>query len=132
MQVSGVSLAVDFLIRGRYRYGFWSEPSDENGEVRISYEQMESSRHENALFFLMDYNTPLDECDEAMRVHLRDAEELREMHEKASRWFKDPESTKRRDDRMNGPNKLFHSASLEFELEEAGATIVELECRLVD
>jgi hypothetical protein len=77
------NLYVDLLlfIRGTYCYGFRFGPTDAQGKLRIAYQDVENERAKAAKYDLMDYNTPIDNCDDILKIKLPSADELRKAYE---------------------------------------------------
>jgi hypothetical protein len=70
-----------FFISGRYCYGFRFGPTNVEGKLHIKYHDVESERVKAAKYNLMDYNTPLDHCDDILKIKLPSADELRKAYE---------------------------------------------------
>jgi len=81
LRLLGIYIDVEFYIDGQHRYGFRFGPTDDNGRLRISYSDVEAERVLDAKFNLMDYNTPLDECDDCLKVKIPSADVLRKAYE---------------------------------------------------
>ena len=66
------NLYVDLIlfIRGKYCYGFRFGPTDAQGKLRIAYQDVENERAKAASYDLMDYNTPIDNCDDILKIKL--------------------------------------------------------------
>jgi hypothetical protein len=61
--------------------------TDENGQLNISYADIENLRHDSSLEFLMDYNTPLIDCDPYVVVIVPSNEDLLTMKRDALENF---------------------------------------------
>jgi hypothetical protein len=88
----GIYIDVEFYISGQHRYGFRFGPTDHNGRLRITYSDVETKRAIEAKIFLMDYNTPLDDCDDCLKVKIPSADELKKAYEWNTKWFADKAS----------------------------------------
>jgi hypothetical protein len=78
-----VNMYVDllFFIRSRYCYGFRFGPTNAQGKLCIAYQDVENERAKAAKYNLMDYNTPIDNCDDILKIKLPSADELRKAYE---------------------------------------------------
>jgi hypothetical protein len=85
--ITNVLLQIHLFTRGNYRYGFVLGKTDENGQLNISYADIENLRHDSSLEFLMDYNTPLIHCDPYVVVIVRSNEDLLTMKRDALENF---------------------------------------------
>lgn len=74
-----VLLVIALFWRGRKRYQFLLPPSDARGEVQISYAEIESMRRAEAAVYLMDYNTPLESCDDRFSLTMPSGSQLQQM-----------------------------------------------------
>jgi hypothetical protein len=74
--VPDVILQIALFKDGKRRYAFSLPPSSPEGIVRATYLDLEKMRLENSRLFIMDYNTPLDECDDVFSVVLRPERDL--------------------------------------------------------
>jgi hypothetical protein len=90
LQLSGVLVEIHFFTKGNHRYTFVAGFTNETGAVRISYFDVEKLRSDGAKFFLMDYNTKLEECDPTVRINIPTDGQLRDAFENASRAFNKP------------------------------------------
>lgn len=86
LALPNVIMVINFFTGGRHRYGFFLDPTDGQGRLRISYEDVETERRDNAKESLMDYNTPLTECDPQIQITIPTDEELKRSYEVATRW----------------------------------------------
>jgi len=78
--------AVVFL-RKHVRYRFSLGTTDSAGLMEVSFDQLEQIRRRNQKNNLMDYNTPLQECDSTFELLVPREEELEQRLEAARRWF---------------------------------------------
>ena len=90
--LADIYIDLSFFIQGQYRYGFRFGPTDRQGKLRITYRDVEAERTQAAKLFLMDYNTPLDDCDDCLKVKIPSADELKEAYEWKTKWFADEAS----------------------------------------
>jgi hypothetical protein len=77
LRLENVFLEIRLFTRGNYRYGFNIGRTDGSGKLRVSYPDVENMRAENAKQSLMDYNTPLIDCDPTVEIRVPTEEELR-------------------------------------------------------
>jgi hypothetical protein len=76
VQISEVSIRIDFFVRGRHRYGFRVGPTDKDGHARVTYEDIENRRLESLRAQPLDYKTRLEECDPTVRLSVPTRAEL--------------------------------------------------------
>lgn len=81
LHLHGIYIDVEFYINGQHRYGFRFGPTDCKGRLNITYSDVEAERGLEAKFNLMDYNTPLDDCDDCLKVKIPSADVLRKAYE---------------------------------------------------
>ena len=92
LQLSCVLVDIHLSAKGTHRYTFNAGRTDEMGTLRVSYLDIEKLRTDNAKFFLMDYNTKLEECDSIVRITIPTDRQLRVASENATKVFnKSPE-----------------------------------------
>jgi len=88
--LSNVMIEVQFFTHGNFRYAFGIGFTDEMGRITVSYSDLEKKRVESAEYFLMDYNTKLDDCDPRVKLAVLSDQELRERNHKALLYFGAP------------------------------------------
>lgn len=76
IQMSDVSISIDFFFHGNHRYGFRLGPTDKDGHLRVTYSDVEERRRANLKVQPWDYKTRLDECDPIIRVSVPTQDEL--------------------------------------------------------
>jgi hypothetical protein len=85
--LAGIYFDLLFFIQGQDCYGFRFGPTDGQGELRITYRDVETKRALEAKFYLMDYNTPLDDCDDRLKIQIPSADKLRKAYEWQAKWL---------------------------------------------
>jgi hypothetical protein len=90
LAVANVLMNIYFFTKGNFRYAFGLGFTDANGHLRASYSDIEESRRKNSEFWVMDYNTELDECDLQVKIFTPSEQYLREANEKALQTFGEP------------------------------------------
>jgi hypothetical protein len=90
LAVANVLMNIYFFTKGNFRYSFGLGFTDENGRLHASYADIERSRRKNAEFWIMDYNTKLDDCDPQVKIFVPSEQYLREANERALRAFGEP------------------------------------------
>jgi hypothetical protein len=83
-------LEIRLFTQGKLRYCFKAGRTDNNGLLRVSYSDLENLRAANAKQFLMDYNTPLEDCDPVVELCVPSEEELRYASDKISKSYGKP------------------------------------------
>jgi hypothetical protein len=128
LNISKVFVDIELYTKGQYRYGFRLNPTDQQGKLRIDYEMVEAKRKEAAGVFLMDYNTPLTDCDNRVKIYLPTAETLRKAIEGIGQWFggKVPDYAKAW---MTANNAKVRAAETFVELREK-ETVVQIQCEI--
>jgi hypothetical protein len=92
LRLGGVLISIEFFTKGNLRYTFNAGRTDEMGTLKLTYLCFERLRCDNAKFFLMDYNTKLEECDSVVRITIATDSQLRSQFENATKAFnKSPE-----------------------------------------
>ena len=74
-------------VSGKQRYRFDAGSTDIRGSLMISSEELERSRVSNQSFAIMDYNTPLADCDPRIDVVIPSEKELLQRIESIKKWF---------------------------------------------
>jgi hypothetical protein len=87
LAVGDVLVEIHFFTKGLARYAFKAGRTNELGTLNISYVDIEKLRLQNASFFLMDYNTRLEECDSKIRITIPSERELQSAFEESKRLF---------------------------------------------
>ena len=87
LRIGNVLLEIDFFTSGNYRYGFTMGRTDAEGQVSVSYNDIEQLRSSNACENLMDYNTSLEACDPRIRIVVPSDRRLREKCDTALRFY---------------------------------------------
>ena len=77
LRLGDVLLDVKFFTRGKFRYQFKAGRTDASGRLVITYDELERQRLSNAEWFLMDYNTPLIDCDPIVELSMPSEKELK-------------------------------------------------------
>jgi hypothetical protein len=90
--LSGIYVDLDFYMNGQQRYGFRFGPTNHRGELRIGYQDVEKKRVADSKYNLMDYNTPLDDCDDLVRISIPSMDKLKDAYEWKIKWFADKSS----------------------------------------
>jgi hypothetical protein len=71
-----LSISIDFFLHGNHRYGFRLGPTDDDGYLRVTYNDVEERRRANLKVQPWDYKTRLDECDLVVRMSVPTQDEL--------------------------------------------------------
>ncbi len=61
--IPNIMIDAEFFVGGKPRFTFTDGRTDTSGKLRVTYDDLEARRKDMARFYLMDYNTKLDECD---------------------------------------------------------------------
>jgi hypothetical protein len=126
LPLANVIIQVHLFTKGNYRYSLHAGRTDNNGQLNLSYADIEQWRDSNAKHFLMDYNTPLEECDPTVEIFvptensLRQAvENVKEGYGKMPAWAADWPS-----------NNQIESGPQKFELKD-GTNRIAIPCKLI-
>ena len=87
--LAGVEVDIRFYVHGNTRYTFTLGCTDDSGAVHTQLGNIERQLEENRRFFLMDYNTPLDECDSAVGIIIPSVDDLAEREAAKQKWWPD-------------------------------------------
>jgi hypothetical protein len=79
----GVLVDVVLFVGGRVRYQFNSGATNDCGSLEIDHARLDELRLSNQKFSLMDYNTPLSDCDSTIEVLIPSVTELEQRIEAA-------------------------------------------------
>jgi hypothetical protein len=109
IRVSGVHLDICFYIERRLRYSFSLNRTDAHGISRTSFEEIERQLEANRRLFLMDYNTPLSDCDPLVGIVAPTAADLVEREAARAKWWPDepPMYVGAANDRVRCPEHKF-------------------------
>lgn len=88
-------LDIRFYVGGKFRYSFALGRTGVDGVCRTSFEEIERQLEASRQVFLMDYNTPLTECDAVVGIAAPTAAELAEREAARKKWW--PEEPSPRD-----------------------------------
>jgi hypothetical protein len=86
LRLDKVFSSVRLFTKGNYCYGFRLNSTDENGQLIIRYDDIEKARKSSAQESIMDYNTPLKDCDDEIGIQIPEAQDLEKAYEIAKRW----------------------------------------------
>lgn len=132
----GLLVRLYFQRRGQANYAFTFGPTDVNGCITVTADEVEALREEGQRFAIMDYRLTVDRID-AARIDLLSAEVIQQ-------WLRDEEERRARgvipaDDSvrqnyLNARNALFHpvSQTVQFGDIQAEALDVVLRARRKD
>src|SRR5687768_9226162 len=90
--VGNVMIDLYLYTNGNFRYGFGIGRTDDSGQPTVSYANLEAIRRKHAEFYLMDFNTQLEDCDPRIEIVIDSEETLREHYDDAVRSYKQPPS----------------------------------------
>ena len=123
VRVAGVHLDLLFYVEGRFRYSFSLGRTDVHGVCRTTFEDVEQQLEANRRLFLMDYNTPLSDCDRLVGITAPAASELVEREASRAKWWPDepPMYVGAANDRVRCPEQ-------KFELRRGSGNAFELVC----
>ncbi len=88
--LSNVLVELHFYMNGNYRYAFKIGRTDQAGDLRVTFEDIEGFRSNHALQHLMDYNTRLEDCDPLVRVVIPSQEELNQQYRTVMKSYQVP------------------------------------------
>jgi hypothetical protein len=89
MAFANVILDAILYTQGRKRYQFYAGRTDSNGHLCLTFDALENERRVNQTFSIMDYNTPVSECDARIDLFAPSAEQLQEQYSRIQQWFPD-------------------------------------------
>jgi hypothetical protein len=76
LAIENVFIDLTFFLAGKERYGFRVGPTDRNGQLHVTYDDVEKARLRHLEVQPWDYKTKLEECDSRIRIEIPTAEEL--------------------------------------------------------
>jgi hypothetical protein len=83
LQLGNVMIDIHLFLGGDLRYRFIAGRTTKEGKLSISYEDLDHTRKDMGEMYLMDFNSPLDDCDPLVRVLIYSERELIERRDKA-------------------------------------------------
>lgn len=86
MRLPLVEVTVRFYLNERFRYAFTFGPTDNDGRVVVTYDDVEKQRLESLQVQPWDYKTTIDECDRRVTVTARSEAELKKAIEVATHF----------------------------------------------
>ena len=131
LAISNVLLNIIFYTSGVIRYSFSAGKTDRSGSCLIRFSDITEEWLENRQLFLMDYNTPLQDCDEEIGILSPSAEDLFNRIIASKKWFPEAiEETSREVDSSN--NYQLHCREQKFRI---GPNVLDLNiiyvCKLI-
>lgn len=82
-----VLVDVIVFLHAKVRYKFNVGMTSALGKLTVNFDQLEKVRLENQKMFLMDYNTPLVDCDPKVEFSVPGEKELQERVVAIKTWF---------------------------------------------
>jgi hypothetical protein len=76
IELDMVEITISFFLKQKFRYAFGFGPTDQQGRVRVSYDDIEKQRLESLQVQPWDYQTTISECDNQITVTARSQVEL--------------------------------------------------------
>ena len=129
VQMGSVYVHLYLYTLGDFRYCFDFGPTDTLGNLRITFEEVEGKRIEAGKTSLMDYNTPLGECDNRVCIKVPSKKNLQDAYEAATSWNQGipPEFAK---PWLTANNMKIKASETFVELREK-ETIVPIKCEMM-
>ena len=87
LPIANILVDLRFYVEGRYRYGFGLGRTKTDGVLRTTLGDIQNQLDENRRSFLMDYNTPLSDCDDLVGIYAPTPDELTEREISRSKWW---------------------------------------------
>lgn len=78
---------INLYVSGILRYSFDGGATDSEGQCTIELDDLTRQWLEKRKLFLMDYNTPLQECDDVVGILAPSATELASRLSSVEKWF---------------------------------------------
>ena len=125
IELAGIEIDVRFYTGGQTRYTFILGRTDENGAVRAQLDEIERQLEENQRILLMDYNTPLDDCDPVVGIIAPSVEELVQREVARRKWW--PE----RDVSPETSNRAVRCSEQKFDLSQTAPNEFNLICERI-
>ena len=127
LSISDVLINIRFYVEGRFRYQFILGRTGADGVCRASFQDIEGELEGNRRFFLMDYNTPLEDCDSKVGIFAPSGDQIAEWEAgRAEIW---PETPSRY---LTVSNHLLRCPEQLFELQRGGRDTIDLVCERTD
>ena len=121
--VVGVHLDLRFYVEGRFRYSFSLGRTDAHGVCCTTVEELERQLEDNQRLSLMDYNTPLTDCDTLVGIAVPTASELIEREAARAKWWPGEPSMY-----VGAANDRVRCPEQKFELRRGSNNAFELVC----
>lgn len=87
LALANVALDINFYVSGVKLYSFSAGETDAKGVCSMNYQHVFEQWLENRRLFLMDYNTPLQDCDDEVGIWAPSATELDRRLSAVKRWY---------------------------------------------
>jgi hypothetical protein len=125
LAIAEVHLDLSFYIEGRFRYSFSLGRTDADGVCRTTFQEIERQLEANRRLFLMDYNTPLTDCDTSVGIVAPTAGELIERESAGVKWW--PEEPSRY---VGTANNRVRCTEQKFEVQHGSGNAFKLVCEV--
>ena len=86
LKISDIYFRVYLFIHERFRYCFTCGPTDNAGMFAVKYSDLDHQRMSSQTQSPMDFNTPLDVCDDRIKIAIPSGDDLIQALEVATRW----------------------------------------------
>jgi hypothetical protein len=129
LELNMVQVAIGFFLHDVFRYEFTFGPTDDQGRLRVAYEDIERNRLESLRVQPWDYKTTLEECDRRIKISTDSQAEL----EKAIRIatsFNLGETPQHLRWWAKANNRMIQCEPVYAEL-RPGENVVQIPCRLI-
>ena len=83
LHLEGALVECQLFCKGVLRYCFMVGRTDSQGALSFSFDDIERIRRRRGLESLMDYNTPLEDCDSTVKIVVPSQERLRQQTQQA-------------------------------------------------
>ena len=89
LNLANVLLDAVLYVQGHTRYRFHAGVTNARGCLLLTFDALDKERLKNQAFSIMDYNTPLQECDPLVDLVVPSPSELQLRQEAIRTWFPD-------------------------------------------
>ena len=86
VRLRNILVTLTLFMGGHLRYTFDLKPTSADGRTTIDFEELNTRRLQSGLICLMDYNTPLTDCDSKVEISVLSEAGLQQRLQAINQW----------------------------------------------
>lgn len=90
VELENILVEATFFVERRRRYVFDAGRTNQHGQIEIGFADFERQRRDQAEFDIMDYNTPIANCDPVIQLSIPSRSELEHRHQQVMTAYGTP------------------------------------------